>query len=86
MATVMQAIHDYGRGHQGTPAPMPTGEPETAVNSYILQIRTLLDQGNYAELEKIAATNLSERGRFVAGDWKNNSFFNATAFPDPSSP
>lgn len=81
MATVMQTIHDYGRGHQGTPAPIPSGEPETGTSSYSLHIRTLLDEGNYAELEKIAATNRTERGRSAAGDWKNNSFFNAVGTP-----
>lgn len=86
MDTVMQTIRSYGRGHQGTPAPAPSGVPDATSATYMENIRTLLDQGNYAELEAIAQTNRSERGRFVAGDWRNNDFFNSVVWVRSNAP
>jgi hypothetical protein len=82
MDTVMQTVRSYGRGHQGTPAPALAGLPDTAVATYVDHVRNLLDQGDYAELESLAQTNRLERGRFVAGNWRNNDFFNAVCLLD----
>jgi hypothetical protein len=86
MDVVMQTVRSYGRGHQGTPAPAPSGLPDATEAAYFEHVQTLLDQGNYAELENIAQANRSERGRFVAGDWRNNSFFNAVVWISPGEP
>jgi hypothetical protein len=85
METVMQIIRTYGRGHQGTPAPAVSGLPDTGSATYMDHVHSLLDQGNYGELESIARTNRLERGRFVAGDWRNNDFFNAVVWVSPGA-
>lgn len=79
---VMQTIRDYGRGHLGTPAPPAADLPDTSEATYREHVRSLLAEGNYAELEAIAQTNRSERGRFLAGNWRNNDFFNAVVLLD----
>ena len=84
MDTVMQTVRSYGRGHQGTPAPAPSGFPDASEATYVEHVRTLLDQGDYSALENIAQTNRSERGRFVAGDWRNNAFFNSLVWVSAS--
>jgi hypothetical protein len=86
MDTVMQTVRSYGRSHQGTPAPAPSGLPDATEATYVDHVRTLLDQGNYSELENIAQTNRSERGRFVAGDWRNNAFFNSVVWLSTTGP
>jgi hypothetical protein len=44
--------------------------------AYGERVHSLLEQGNYAELESLAQINRSERGRFIAGVWRNINFFN----------
>jgi len=85
MDVVMQTVRSYGAGHQGTPAPALSGLPDTNEATYADHVHSLLDQGNYAELESIAQTNRLERGRFVAGDWRNNEFFNAVVWVSPGA-
>ena len=85
MEVVMQTVRSYGGGHQGTPAPAVPDLPDTSEATYVEHVHSLLDQGNYAELESIARTNRVERGRFAAGDWRNNSFFNAVVWVSPGS-
>lgn len=82
MDAVMQTIRDYGRGHQATPAPPVSALPDTSEATYREHVRSLLAEGNYAELEAIAQTNRSERGRFLAGNWRNDDFFNAVVWLD----
>jgi hypothetical protein len=79
--TVMQAVHDYGRGHVALPPPAaPTANAE-ADEGYRADIGLSLAEENFAQLEKIAEQNRAERGLFVGGAWKNNAFFNATGSP-----
>lgn len=80
MDTVMQTVRAYGRGHQGTPAPALPDFPDTAEMAYGERVHSLLEQGNYAELESLAQINRSERGRFIAGSWRNNNFFNSVVW------
>jgi Domain of unknown function (DUF4034) len=79
--TVMQAIHDYGRGHQPLPAPAASAEVAETEEGYRNNITLLLAEEDFAQLEKIAEQNRTERGLFVGGSWKNNDFFNAAGFP-----
>ena len=80
METVMQIIRAYGHGHQGTPAPALPESPDTAEMAYGERVHSLLEQGNYAELESLAQINRSERGRFIAGAWRNINFFNSVVW------
>jgi hypothetical protein len=86
MDTVMQIIHAYGRGHQGTPAPALPEFPDTAEMAYGERVHSLLEQGNYAELESLAQINRSDRGRFIAGSWRNNNFFNSVVWMPSNAP
>ena len=82
----MQTVRSYGRGRQGTPAPALPGLPDTTEATYLDRVDNFLDQGNYAELENLAQINRSERGRFLAGDWRNNSFVNPVVSVSPTPP
>jgi len=87
MDTVMQTIRAHGRGHQGTPAPALPEFPDTAEMAYGERVHTLLEQGNYTELESLAQNNRLERGRFIAGAWRNMNFFNSVVWmPDAAVP
>jgi len=86
METVMQIIRAYGRGHQGTPAPALPEFPDTAEMAYGERVHSLLEQGNYAELESLAQINRSERGRFIAGAWRNINFFNSVVWIPSNAP
>ena len=83
MEVVMQTVRSYGGGHQGTPAPAISGLPDTSEATYVNHVHSLLDEANYKELESLARSNRLERGRFVAGDWRNNSFFNGVVWVAP---
>ena len=85
MNVVMQTIRDYGRGRAGHPAPPVSDLPDTSEATYREHVRSLLMEGNYAKLEAIAQTNRTERGRFLAGNWRNNDFFNAVVWRDNDS-
>ena len=63
---VMQTIRNYGRGHEGTPAPAPWAVPDTSDASCRIDIERLLHQENYGQLEKIAEINRARSGK--AGD------------------
>jgi len=79
--TVMQAIHEYGRGHQVLPSPAASTATTESEESYRTDVSLLLAEENFAELEKIAERNRTERPLFVGGLWKNNVFFNALGYP-----
>jgi Domain of unknown function (DUF4034) len=79
--TVMQAIHDYGRGHQVLPPPAASAATSETEEGYRTDVSLLLAEENFAELEKIAQQNRTERGLLVGDDWKNNAFFNALGYP-----
>lgn len=79
--TVMQAVHDYGRGYQVLPPPAASTATTETEEGYRSDISLLLAEENFAELEKIAKQNRTERGLFVGGLWKDNAFFNALGYP-----
>ena len=79
--TVMQAIHDYGRGHQPLPSPAASTAVADTEEGYRANIAVLLAEEDFAQLEKIAAQNRAERGLFVGGSWKNNDFYNGAGYP-----
>jgi hypothetical protein len=79
--TVMQTIHDYGRGHQPLPSPAPSTAGAETEEWYRANVAVLLVEEDFAQLERIAEQNRTERGLFVGGVWKNNNFFNASGDP-----
>ena len=78
---VMQAIRDYGRGHQSLLTQANPAKPDQADVSYSAHVRSLLFQEDFAQLEKIAKENRTEKGRLIGGLWKILGFYNGTGAP-----
>jgi hypothetical protein len=55
--TVMQAVHDYGRGHQVLPPPAASTASTETEEGYRTDISLLLAEETFAELEKIGGQN-----------------------------
>jgi len=81
MEAVIQAVHDYGRGHQASVLPPPSAIPQETDDEYTATIREALLESDFARLEKIAQQNRTERGLLLGGVWKNNDFYNQLALP-----
>src|SRR5579862_5133608 len=73
---VMQAVRDYGRGHQALLTPAPVEKPDQTDEAYSAGIRNILVQEDFAQLEKIAQQNRVEKGRLLGGVWKILAFYN----------
>jgi hypothetical protein len=87
MNITLQAIHDYGRGHQAQLAPPPSSLPQETESQYSARINNLLVQEDFAELEKIIRQYRTDKDRLVGGYWKNNAFYDVaypSAFPSHS--
>jgi hypothetical protein len=54
---VMNAVRDYGRGHQSVISPAPASMPDETDEQYRAAINSLFAQENFAELEKIEQQN-----------------------------
>lgn len=78
---VTKAIHDYGRNSSNRLAPRAPEKPVESPEHYQAYITSLLVQEDFPQLEKIAQQNRTEKGLLLGGVWKNNEFFNATAYP-----
>ena len=83
---VRQAIHDYGRGHEVSAVHPPPAIPDETDELYEAHTRVLLVRGDFAQLEKMAMQNRTEKGRVLGGNWKIPSFYDGTSFPEHSSP
>jgi hypothetical protein len=80
--SVMQAIRDYGRGHQALLSPGTTERPDETSESYSARIKKLTSQQEFAQLEKIAHQNRTEKGRVLGGTWKIFDFYDGSATPE----
>jgi Domain of unknown function (DUF4034) len=80
---VMSTIHEYGRGRAGLLSPGNTEKPTENDGLYRAHINSLLVQGDFAQLEKIAEQNRTEKGRLLGGYWENYDFFQATGYGSP---
>ena len=72
----MQAVHDYGRGHQASVLPPPSPIPQETPDEYAAKIKEALLESDFAQLEKTAQQNRTERGLLLGGGWKTNAFYN----------
>jgi hypothetical protein len=80
METVMQAVRDYGKGHQPTVTPAKTaaGQPAASADEllndtdglYQTHIASVLAQGDFAQLEKEARKVRADKSRLQGGVWK----------------
>jgi hypothetical protein len=73
---VMRTIHDYGRGHQGPASSGAFAKSDEDEDLYGARIGKIVAQEDFAQLERIAEKNRSERDRLVGGVWKNYAFYN----------
>jgi hypothetical protein len=78
----MQVVRDYGRGHQALLSPGTTETPNETGEAYSDRIKKLTSRGKFAELEKIARQNRSEKGRVLGGSWKIYDFYDGAATPE----
>jgi Domain of unknown function (DUF4034) len=79
MDEVMKTIRNYGRGQAGALSPGSSEKPTEDSWSYEMRVNSLLVQRDFAQLEKIASQNRTEKGRVLGGFWKNHEFFNRTS-------
>ena len=77
----MQAVHDYGRGHQSSVLPPPSSIPQETEEHYMAGIKEMSVESDFAQLEKTARQNRTERGLLLGGVWKDNAFYNQLASP-----
>ncbi len=85
MDTVMQAVHDYGKGHQPNNARAKTVKVHIAASaeeflndsdgSYQINIATMLGQSDFASLEKEAQKVRADKSRLHGGTWKIFGFY-----------
>lgn len=81
MDIVMQAVHAYGRGHQASVLPPPSPIPQETEDEYKAKIKDALLESDFAQMEKIARQNRTQRGLLLGGAWKNNGFYNQLSVP-----
>jgi hypothetical protein len=81
MDDLMQAVHDYGRGHQSSVLPPPSPLPQEPEKDYRAKIDDLILASNFSELEKVAQQNRLDRGLLLGGAWKNYAFYDQLANP-----
>jgi hypothetical protein len=79
---VMQSVRDYGRGHQSLLSPGSTEKPDETSEAYSDRIKKLTTQEEFAQLEKIARQNRTEKGRVLGGGWKIYDFYEGAGTPE----
>ena len=81
MDMVMKTIHEYGRGYSGVLAPGGPTKPNEADDDYSARIGKLVVQEDFAQLEKIARQDRTEKGRLLGAVWKIHAFYDGAARP-----
>lgn len=81
MDVVMKAVRDYGRGQTGIFLPTNDTMPVELEEAYSAQISKLLDQEDFAQLEKIARQNRTDKSRLLGGVWKTFAFYEGLGKP-----
>jgi hypothetical protein len=81
MDGLMKVVHDYGREHHGLLSPGTGIKPDETDSTYTPRISKILEQEDFAQLEKIAQQNRTEKGRLIGGMWKIVGFYDATGMP-----
>jgi hypothetical protein len=84
----MQAIREYGRGHQKTPPVFSNSSvSKTPVNDleaagvYVVRISQLLESGAYGQLDSEAQQIRVGKDRLAGGGWKINTFYAEVSVP-----
>jgi hypothetical protein len=91
-AVTMQAIREYGRGHQATQTVFSNSSvSKTPVNDlegagvYVARISQLLESGAYGQLDSEAQQIRGGKDRLAGGGWKLNTFYAAVSAPSNGS-
>ena len=91
-AVTMQAIREYGRGHQKTPpvfsnssASKTTVSDLEGAEVYVVRMSQLLESGAYGQLDSEAQRIRVGRDRLAGGGWKLNTFYAAVSAPSDRS-
>jgi len=77
----MKTIHEYGRGSSGLLSPGSSTKPNEADDVYLSRIGKLAAQEDFAQLEKIAQQDRTEKGRLLGAVWKIQSFYDGASRP-----
>jgi hypothetical protein len=80
--SVMQAVRDYGRGHQALLSLGTTEKPDETSEAYLDRIKKLTSEEKFADLERIARQNRTEKSRVLGGSWKLYDFYEGAATPE----
>jgi hypothetical protein len=80
-AAVMKTIQNYGRDHHGLLSLGSSAQPDEPDGLYSARIKNLLVQEDFAQLEKIARQDRTEKGRLLGGVWKTYALYNGTGMP-----
>lgn len=81
MDAVMKTIHDYGNGHKGVLSSTASTKPNESEDVYSARISKLAAQEDFAQLEKIAQQDRTEKGRLLGAVWKLYAFYEGAATP-----
>jgi hypothetical protein len=81
MDAVMKTIHEYGRGHSGLLSPGSPSKPNETEDEYKARIGKLVAQEDFAQLEKIAQKDRTEKSRLLGGVWKIFEFYDGASEP-----
>jgi Domain of unknown function (DUF4034) len=81
MDAVMKTIHNYGRGHSGVLSPGSSTKPNEAEDVYGARIGKLMAQEDFAQLEKLAQQDRTEKGRLLGAVWKILAFYDGASTP-----
>jgi hypothetical protein len=77
----IQVVRAYGTGHASSVLPAPVQISEETTESYQAKIKELVLESNFAELEKIAQQNRTDRGLLRGGSWKSWAFYGQLGDP-----
>ena len=81
MDVVMKTIHEYGCGYTGLLSPGSSTKPNEAEDVYGARIGKLAAQEDFAQLEKIAQQDRTEKGRLLGAVWKIRAFYDGASKP-----
>lgn len=97
METVMQTIHDYGKGHPPAPTYITGAPPASAQFTKMLNgpmdptvvyagyIAAAFEHADFARLEMEAQRDRSEQSRLIGGVCKLNDFYDGVAKPQATN-
>lgn len=81
MELVTQTVDNYGHGHEGSVLAPPSPIPDETETAYMAKVKDAFLESDFAQLEKMAQQNRTEKGLLLGGGWKNNAFYDQVSDP-----